>query len=73
MILEILIYLIFFCVQNFIVRPSNPLTNMKEINALHAAILCAGAYINLSIENYTVAVKQSQELLSLKNVPGAYE
>ncbi|CAG7717466.1 unnamed protein product, partial [Allacma fusca] len=58
------------CLQ---VPPSNPLTSEGAITALHASILCAGAYIAISIGNFPMAVKRSRDLLGLPNIPGSYQ
>jgi len=55
------------------VKPSNPITNLHEIACLHAAILCAGAYIALELENFTLAIKRSLRLLRIPSLPGAYQ
>lgn len=55
------------------VRPSTPIFNIQEINCLHAAILCAAAYVQLQLENYPLAIKRCHQLMSLQNIPGAYQ
>ncbi len=55
------------------VRPSTPIFNIQEINCLHAAILCAAAYVQLILENYPLCIKRCHQLKSLQNIPGAYQ
>ncbi|ODN02849.1 CCR4-NOT transcription complex subunit 10 [Orchesella cincta] len=55
------------------VKPSTPISSIQEINSLHAAILCAAAYVQLKLENYPLAIKRCHQLMSLHNIPGAYQ
>ncbi|CAL8096878.1 unnamed protein product [Orchesella dallaii] len=55
------------------VKPSTPISSIQEINSLHAAILCAAAYVQLKLENYPLAIKRCHQLMTLHNIPGAYQ